>query len=81
MIAGARRSLGLRQYNIAPKFNITTAAYSKKERGETRFTAEEWMFLTALFGWSLEQSMQYLFGDELTESLSFADLKSNLPKS
>lgn len=66
-IRAERARLGLTQKEMAEKIGCPSyQSYSKKERGEVQFTGEEWVKLSMLFGWSIEQSGQFLFGQNFT---------------
>ena len=64
-IRGARARLGYTQQFMANELGISTASYSAKERGETKFADAEKVKVAKLLGWSLAQMNDFLFDGQL----------------
>lgn len=64
-IKGARVRLGFKQRDVAEHLGISTNSYRKKESGVVRFTDEEKVALSALFGFDGQMVNRVFFDGKL----------------
>jgi DNA-binding XRE family transcriptional regulator len=64
-VAGVRRAAGYTQKETADILGISVSSYRSKESGTTRFTDEQKAVIAKLFGLTLEQANDCLYGGGL----------------
>lgn len=60
-VKAARVRAGYSQADLAEKLGIASATYTDKESGRHRFTDEQKVMLTEIFGWTPQQMNDFFY--------------------